>query len=888
MKKPQSPDIQAQLNQARENLQRLGNAVSELVNLSPDVFSDEAIKTRLQDFQQAYEEATQRLANPSFRIATIGTTSSGKSTIVNALMGRRIAPMEAGEMSGGVLTLKHSVDRTLVIEATENAVWETGEWTDINDQQLYDRIQIAMHSYHEARKKKEYIAPQITAHIPLLPACDANLSGLPEGINVEFLDLPGLKSVQDKTNLAILQPLVGKAFSLVALDYMQVDEQHRQKLLTELKRVVEYLQGRTDSMIFILNRVDQRGSDDKPLEERLQQLKTEIQEQLNLPSLPDIIPFNARLLYYAQCAWGTNPLHTSSDVTPEVRSRLLKSLFKDCANFIEYKTDDNFSEFSIKFWTFWSVNCLAGIVFTRQFYVDLDDWFSDIKKSVKRNAKIEDETIQELLIYAFEWSGGKALWECLRLRLKESFSSVVIVPILKPVFDNFDPLISLLSELSEKRQLKDKDNIELAKNKIAEIRDSVKNNVENLEKSKREITSSFQKIIDNPHSQSGEQLNLRKKLGENQDVSSKTIKNLIKITDVVNEIETDLNSAITFPVRDSLIHNLSSFELKDKLREKISPSLAEDIARNYDSVSRIITKFEEKEDFLCRQIKANDEKGKADFKREEQHLRLLYLTIRQGMTARANFKFQANAQDFLEVLESLKNELLSKLIYSLVEQELLSDNLQKSILSDTKKKLSQNPPELPSDLFKFADGIKSNKTKKKEVIGTETKDVKVEKTRNVQDTETYTVGSCFKETKTRPITRTQTYTTTEKRTSNVYGDVEYEELYLPTPQLMAKQWVQGIAQEKEKLWQILKNWIEEQLDIVNQIFTESVKEIIDFCDRILDEQLQIIESELEISMKFWQEVQSKENDVKQINDDFRKDLVLMTTSKDICHNKRNY
>ncbi|WP_324281648.1 dynamin family protein [Cyanobacterium aponinum UTEX 3221] len=95
MEKPQSPDIQAQLNQARENLQRLGNSVSELVNLSPDVFNDEAIKTRLQEFQQAYEEATQRLANPTFRIiATIGTTSSGKSTIVNALMGRRIAPME--------------------------------------------------------------------------------------------------------------------------------------------------------------------------------------------------------------------------------------------------------------------------------------------------------------------------------------------------------------------------------------------------------------------------------------------------------------------------------------------------------------------------------------------------------------------------------------------------------------------------------------------------------------------------------------------------------------------------------------------------------------------------------------------------------------------------
>ncbi|WP_308254071.1 dynamin family protein, partial [Geminocystis sp. GBBB08] len=502
MEKPQSPDIQAQLNQARENLQRLGNAVSELVNLSPDVFGDEAIKTRLQDFQQAYEEATQRLANPTFRIATIGTTSSGKSTIVNALMGRRIAPIEAGEMSGGVLTLTHSHERKLVIEATEESVWETGEWTNISDNDLYSRIQMAMHSYHEARKKKEYIAPQITAHIPLLPACDASLSGLPEGINVEFLDLPGLKSVQDKTNLAILQPLVGRAFSLVALDYMRVDEQHRQKLLTELKKVVEYLQGRTDSMIFILNRVDQRGADDKPLDERLQQLKMEIQEHLNLPSLPDIIPFNARLLYYAQCAWGTNLLHTSSNVTPEVRLQLLKSLFKDCANFIEEKIDVNFNNFSIKFWTISSVKYLADLILACQFYYDLDDWLSDIKKSVKRNGKIDDETMQQLSIYTINWSGGEALWECIRLRLKESFSSVVIVPILKPVFDNLDSLISQVSILTEIRQLQDKKKIKSAKTNLAKIRDSIKINVENLEKSNREITNSFLEIIKNPQLQS--------------------------------------------------------------------------------------------------------------------------------------------------------------------------------------------------------------------------------------------------------------------------------------------------------------------------------------------------------------------------------------------------
>ena len=245
----------------------------------------------MSSFFTAYQEALQRLENPSFRIATIGTTSSGKSTIVNALIGRRIAPIADGEMSGGVLTIKHSLEHKLIIAETKDAAWETGEWIGLSDEDIYQRIYTVMISYHEARKKREFIAPQITVYVPTLPSNEFALLGLPQGIEIEFIDLPGLKSVQDRTNLSIIQQQVNKAFSLVSLDYMQIDDDHRRCLLEELKTVVEYLQGRTDSMIFILNRVDQRGADDLPLDVRINKLREEIQEVLSLPKLPDIIPF---------------------------------------------------------------------------------------------------------------------------------------------------------------------------------------------------------------------------------------------------------------------------------------------------------------------------------------------------------------------------------------------------------------------------------------------------------------------------------------------------------------------------------------------------------------------------------------------------------------------
>ena len=129
-----------------------------------------------------------------------------------------------------------------------------------------------------------------------LPAEDANLLGLPKGNGIEFIDLPGLKSIQDRDNLKVIQQQVNKAFSFVALDYL-VDDRHRKRLLEELKKDVQYLQGRTDSIIFILNRVARESQDDIAIApvprfaiaKKIEKLQSEIKATLDLDELPDII-----------------------------------------------------------------------------------------------------------------------------------------------------------------------------------------------------------------------------------------------------------------------------------------------------------------------------------------------------------------------------------------------------------------------------------------------------------------------------------------------------------------------------------------------------------------------------------------------------------------------
>ena len=119
-------EINAVFEQVCDRLKQLGNGIADLAQNYADILDSPNLQNSLFKFRQAYEESVSRLTNPHFTIATIGTTSSGKSTIVNALIGRKIAPIEAGEMSGGILTIKHSKEFKLLIEETDGAAMANG------------------------------------------------------------------------------------------------------------------------------------------------------------------------------------------------------------------------------------------------------------------------------------------------------------------------------------------------------------------------------------------------------------------------------------------------------------------------------------------------------------------------------------------------------------------------------------------------------------------------------------------------------------------------------------------------------------------------------------------------------------------------------------------
>ncbi len=336
-----------QIEAAQKVLQQLQQSVSKIINCAPQAFEDGEMGKSLDRLKIAADKSAQRLQKPSLRISTIGTTSSGKSTLVNAIIGRKLAPMEASEMSAGILTFVHSEKTRLTVEKTANAVWETGEWPDIGDEEIYLKLRAVeeqdgfdgvMVAYHKAKKKKTDIeAPRVRIEAPILPVLVPEYLHLPTGIQFEISDLPGLKWVKDRHNLKVIQDTVKNTFSLVVMDYTQTDENSRGVLLNELKEIVSAMYGQTDAMIFLLNKINLRNKDDQPIEYRYDQLKNEIREKLELISKPDVLGLDAMLLYYIQCAWGPSRKY---QIESDQRTRLLEGCMEDCAKTFKQKSKE--------------------------------------------------------------------------------------------------------------------------------------------------------------------------------------------------------------------------------------------------------------------------------------------------------------------------------------------------------------------------------------------------------------------------------------------------------------------------------------------------------------------------------------------------------------------
>lgn len=230
------------------------NFYAEISRYLPDTYQSDMSRLS-ENLENSLEKLVSELRNPTLTIATTGTTSSGKSTLVNLLCGAEIVPVAVSEMSAGAVTIEYSEEKSLIIHETPGAVWECGEWENISEEEIYQHLHQTMISFLDSRQEQPNLAcPQSLIKYPFRLLKEEGLDLTP-GTRVRILDLPGLSYVGDERNANVIRQC-REALCIVTYNSAENDPVRVKSLLQEVIQQVKDLGGSPARMLFVLNRID--------------------------------------------------------------------------------------------------------------------------------------------------------------------------------------------------------------------------------------------------------------------------------------------------------------------------------------------------------------------------------------------------------------------------------------------------------------------------------------------------------------------------------------------------------------------------------------------------------------------------------------------------------
>jgi len=387
-------------------------------------------KTELQKAIAKLELIHSDLQTPCLRLAFVGTISSGKSTLLNALAGQEVAPTEAGEKSAGVLRIRNSENIGMRVLKTENMAWKSGAYKVGSVDEIYDKLRNPekgiMAVYRRAVKENSKVkSPIIEVELPLAPKNGGTLNfKMPPNIDLELIDLPGLDAKTARANMDVIKNQLAGALLLVVLNYSETDNNKRDALLAEVKNTLDSAGHNKDAVIFILNRVDRRGANDYPLEKVLAKLSREVKEKLELRKTPKIIPMSALALYHLQTAWGTEKKPLFERGEAETTQKHLQDFDEDCA---------------------------VTVAKMKQKYESFRDWWQKEEwQNIKSRGHKKD--ISQLLEWVYEESNGKIFWQTVQEKLDGKAAAVMVNPALAGTINTLEEFSQKLASILEKRK----------------------------------------------------------------------------------------------------------------------------------------------------------------------------------------------------------------------------------------------------------------------------------------------------------------------------------------------------------------------------------------------------------------------------------------------------
>ena len=214
--------------------------------------------------------AFQNAKSNDFEVCVVATMSAGKSTLINAMLGKELMPSKAGACTAMITRIKDVDQKKDSFRAEVYRKGRLSETYENLDYTIMDRL-------NEDDTVDEV---RVYGNMPFVSSDDLSLV---------LVDTPGPNNARDDSHEEVQQNALGKSSKALVL-YIMTNEYGTDDDVLTLRRVANTMsvggKQSKDRFLFVVNKMDSRGKNDGSTEETLDQVREYLKAQeINNPNL---------------------------------------------------------------------------------------------------------------------------------------------------------------------------------------------------------------------------------------------------------------------------------------------------------------------------------------------------------------------------------------------------------------------------------------------------------------------------------------------------------------------------------------------------------------------------------------------------------------------------
>nr|WP_289063488.1 dynamin family protein [uncultured Anaerostipes sp.] len=214
--------------------------------------------------------AFQNAKSKDFEVCVVATMSAGKSTLINAMLGKELMPSKAGACTAMITRIK-DVDR--LKDSFRAEVYRKGRISESYEKLNYS----TMERLNEDDTVDEV---RVYGNMPFVSS---------DELSLVLVDTPGPNNARDDSHEEVQQNALGKSSKALVL-YIMTNEYGTDDDEITLRRVANTMsvggKQSKDRFLFVVNKMDSRNKNDGSTEETLDQVREYLKAQgINNPNL---------------------------------------------------------------------------------------------------------------------------------------------------------------------------------------------------------------------------------------------------------------------------------------------------------------------------------------------------------------------------------------------------------------------------------------------------------------------------------------------------------------------------------------------------------------------------------------------------------------------------